>query len=174
MKELNLIPYSIREKQGKIIKIRNLAASLVILFCILFVGIYIPKMYLNILQNKETSMKAEIDKDAGIIKEAKNIEEDLKSYNEYTNKIDALSKQKVLVSNRLKEIGASIPKDVTATNINYSNGITSIIGVSKSYNSISEFAASLQMTKKYSQVRIMNETYDSNNKNYTFTINITY
>lgn len=174
MKELNLIPYSIREKQEKIIKIRNIAASFVIFLCILFVGIYIPNMYLNVLEKNETALKEDIDKNSYIMEETKNVENQLVDYNEYFNKINTLSEKKILISDRLQELAPSFPKDVAATNINYNKGIISIIGVTSNHNSISEFAANLQMTKKYSEVRIMNEAYNKEDKNYIFTINITY
>jgi len=66
-----------------------------------------------------------------------------------------LIKKAVKVTPKIKNFEKYIPKDVVLTNLTYSKGIINIAGTSTNYNSITAFAANLQMSKEYPLARII-------------------
>jgi Tfp pilus assembly protein PilN len=177
MSELNLIPYELKIKRVKRIKRINYISSGIIVFAILFAIIYIPKLYLNKLISDELDLEAKISTNTKIVKENQKLLANIKGFNLYNKEVDLLTTQKEKVTYKIKNLEKYIPVDVSLTAITYSKGTIMISGVSTNYNSISAFAANLQMSKEYPIAKINNINSSDNQsaiqaKGYTFNIAI--
>jgi Tfp pilus assembly protein PilN len=177
MSELNLIPYELKIKRVKRIKKINYISSGIIVLAILFAIVYIPKLYLNKLISNELDLEAKISTNTKIVKENQKLLSNIKSFNLYNKEVDLLTTQKEKVTYKIKNLEKYIPVDVSLTTITYSKGIIMISGASTNYNSISAFAANLQMSKEYPLAKINNINNSDNKtsikaKGYTFNIAI--
>ena len=170
MSELNLIPYEVKKKKNVDFQIRQYVSALVIILVLLFTGIYYPKAHLNSLKNKALNFKMEVKKGDKILEENIKGKEEIANYKLYTDKVKMLTEQRVIVSTKLQGLEKYTPGDITLNSLTYGKGMINITGVAKTFNSISEFAANLQMSKEYNKSTISNIAYDKTE--YTFTINM--
>lgn len=178
MRELNLVPYQIREKKAMELYIRNQIALGVIILCILFICVYLPKQGLNKLKNIEVNLISQIVANKNVEEESKNINKQVSNVNNYTEKIIMLTNNKIFVSKRISLLQKYIPKEVTLKTLSYNKGNLILTGASGKYNSISEFAANLQASKEFKSVELtsINNGADirSLSPNYKFSITIIY
>ncbi|MBL4937196.1 PilN domain-containing protein [Clostridium sp. YIM B02515] len=176
MRELNLIPYTIKAEREKKLRIKNYVSLAVILICLLFICVYIPKLESNRLKNKEMNLSQQISLSSKVIQDNKKVNSEISQINDYDKKIVSLSKQRVLVSDRIKELQSFMPKDVVLTNLNFTKNVITINGVTANFNSIAEFAANLKGTQslKNSNIVNINNSAGNSSSKYSFTINISY
>lgn len=175
MGELNLLPYSLKEKKRKIFKTRQYAAMALILICILFFGIYLPKLYLADLKKKEINLKAEINANKIILDQSKITNEELANYKQRIELVNAINQSRIIASDRIKELQQYIPKDTgfIFNNLVYNNSGFTILGTTSNYNYVSEFVANLQMSNKYKSAKIINIS-GTGKHSYNFNITILY
>lgn len=180
MSELNLIPYELKTKRKNTLKLKNYIAFVIIIIAIFFVIIYIPNLYLNKLTSEENSLTVKIASNSKVISENTKILAEIKSYDSYIKEVDVLKKQKVNFTDKIRNFQKYIPLDVVLTSINYSKGTITLGGASSNYQSISIFAANLQMSKEYPSARIANiiddgskDTATTKSEKCKFTITIT-
>lgn len=178
MSELNLIPYSLREKKIKERKIRNYSSYALILFSLLFISVYIPKLRLNSLNKDIVSLKAELTDSAPILNENKELKDKFNLVKDYIAKVDAVSKSDKSTIEKLKQLETAIPKDIIIRSLNYDkNGTLAMSGETKNYNSIAEFTANLEVSNNYKKVFVTNVTNNSQQSQtagYSFTINVEF
>jgi len=175
MKELNLIPYELKEKRDKEISVFKTIMYISIVIIILFPLFYIPNYVLNSYKLKESQLKSKISANAGINIEKENLSSEIKKYKDINAKIDSIKNQKIISSNRIRGIQKSIPTDITLSQLTYNKNSIVINGFTGNYNSISEFVANLQQTDDYKNSRISNiaSVIKIGDKTlYNFTINI--
>lgn len=172
MGELNLLPYSLKEKKRKVFKTRQYVAAALILICILFLGIYLPQVYLADLKKQEISLQAEINANKVILEQSKTTNEELANYKQRIELINVINQSRVIGSDRIKELNQYMPKDAgfTFNNLVYNKSGFTISGTTNNYNYVSEFVANLQMTKKYKSAKITSIT---GNGKYSYSFNIT-
>jgi type IV pilus assembly protein PilN len=175
MTELNLIPYHIKEKRLKVLKYRQYASYGILALCVLFMGAYMPGMFLTEIRKQEISLKVQADAGAAVLEESSMIKQDMDNIKSYIEKVDAFSGSRVFAGERIKGIEIYIPKDVAFKSMTYSKGTIVVNAVTNNYNSIGEFCANLQMSGKYAGVRVNSVNSGSDiQSRYSFTINITY
>jgi Tfp pilus assembly protein PilN len=174
MNELNLIPYSLKERKQKIYLARQYNAIFILILCILFSGVYFPSTRLAKLKEEEKLLLNKINENKAAMEENKLISSELASYNERAKLIDYFSKSRVSVANRLIDIDKVRPADIKLVSMNYTNEGTTILGSTNNYNAISEFTANLQALKKYKSAKIVNITGDGIQSSYSFSINIVH
>ena len=180
MSELNLIPYELKAKREKALRIKKYGSIGIIIFAVFFAINYIPNIYLNKLLLKEKSLEVEITSNAKVLNENTKILAEIKSYDFYIKEVDALKKQRVNITDKIKNLQKYTPLDVVITSVDYSNGALMLSGTTTNSPSISAFVANLQMSKEYPSARIVNIIDENSNvaanvqpKKYKFTINIT-
>jgi len=182
MSELNLIPYELKAKRNKTIKLKNYISIAIIILAILFVILYIPNLYLGKLNSEENSLTVKINSNSKVFQENTKLLGEIESYNSFIKQVDTLKKQRVSASDKIKNLQKYIPSDLVLTKIDYSKGTISLDGTTPDYLSISIFAANLQMSKEYPLSRIVkingDDSQSTNNTSvvlgkYKFTINIT-
>lgn len=177
MSELNLLPYELKAKRLKELKKNTYISYIVVVFAILFAIVYIPKLYVLKLERDTEKYSNYISGDSKIMIKNKKLLGDIENYKIYNDKVDFLTKQKVDVTDKIKNLQKYISKDIILTNLTYSKGVITINGITSNYNSISAFAANLQMSEEYKKAKIINIS-DSDNKDlekqgkYVFTISI--
>lgn len=173
MRELNLIPYELKEKRDKEISGYKAAFYGIIAIFIIVIMIYIPKLVLNHYISEKNQLKLTVDSNNNINKEQGSLLNAINSYKTYTEKINSIEKEKVLLSDKISGIQKFVPKDLTIKTLNYNNKIITINGSTNNYNSISEFAANLQLSDNYKNSRINSITSSSGeggSSSYDFTI----
>ncbi len=180
MSELNLIPYELKAKREKALRIKKYGSIGIIIFAVFFAINYIPNLYLDKLILKENSLEVEITSNAKVLNENTKILAEIKSYDSYIKEVDALKKHRVNITDKIKNLQKYTPLDVVITSIDYSNGALTLSGTTTSSPSISAFVANLQMSKEYPSARIVSIIDDNSNATatmqsgkYKFTINIT-
>lgn len=177
MSELNLLPYELKAKRSKELKRNTYISYIVIVFAILFTSVYIPKLYVIKLEKDTEKYSNYISGNSKIMIKNKKLIGGIENYKIYNDKVDFITKQKVDVTDKIRNLQKYISKDIILTNLTYSKGVITINGATLNYNSISAFAANLQMSKEYKKAKIINIS-NSDNKDlnkqgqYVFTISI--
>lgn len=170
MTELNLLPYSFKEKRRKYLLYQNVISVAILLICGVFISVYYPMNELSSLKKQSTQLKAQVASYQPILAEGDRLRKQLDELNSYINKVTALTSNKVIVVDKIRGLQAYIPQDIYFNSLNYSNNIITINGITTNYESISEFAANLQMSENYMDTKITNINYDKVEKTYTFSI----
>ncbi|MDF2502997.1 PilN domain-containing protein [Clostridium sp.] len=174
MKELNLIPYELKKKRDKEISLYKVILYGIIAIFIVFVILYVPNFILNHYKSEEAQLKWRVDLSSSVNAEKGSLTDEINSYRTYTEKINGISKGKVLISDKIRGIQKLIPGDLTIVTLTYNDKVITINGTTNNYNSISEFAANLQLTDNYKNSRINSITDSIGNQGsssgYNFTI----
>ena len=177
MSELNLIPYELKQKKAKEFKFKYYLIYGIAALALVVVIIMLPKLYIVYLNAEENAVSTKISNNSKVVLENQKILADISSYKLYSDKADAITKQKVNIANRIGDLGKYAPADVTFSNMALAKGAITISGNTKNYKSVSVFVANLQMTKEYSTAKIVNiSDLNSKDKNaagkYQFSISI--
>jgi Tfp pilus assembly protein PilN len=180
MAELNLLPKHLKEKNQQRIKIRNYILMGLAGACLFVFFMYIPFVRLIKVKIVESQYKKQVDiiNSKAISEESANIKKEIEGYQQYIDKVDYLTQNKVIVTDKLHELEQYVPEDVVFDSLTYNKSGLTIAATAQSMDSISEFAANLQASNNYSDVRISSITIENqdagNNKateSYKFTIN---
>lgn len=163
MYELNLLPDFLREKKQKKIQSRKYFVAGFCIFCVMFLLVCFPILKSIKVQSNEQKYKKQVEKlniDT-LITRNENIKNEIESYNQYINKVEYLSKNKILVSQKIRELEQYVPADIVFNNLTCGEDELIINGTAKSLSSISNFAANIQISGKYKDVRIGSVTMES-------------
>jgi Tfp pilus assembly protein PilN len=177
MKEINLIPYHIKQtrlKRNNLIKM-SVGVTLVAIF--LIIGACYPYVKIKKLNNKAIELKAQIEKENISKNENTKLKTEITPLKDYIDKVDSIQKNKIAVYPGLKNIEKYLPTDVIIKSLNYSNGTINISATCKQYHSIDELLANFQESKEYrkssvSNISSINDANINNQGGYTFTLNI--
>lgn len=180
MAELNLLPKHLKEKRQQRVKIRNIIIFGLLGLSVFIYFLYIPFIQLLKVRVEEGKYKKQADAMNGkaIVENNEMLKKEIDMYKQYIDKVDYLTKSKIIVTDNLRELEPYVPKDVVFDSLAYSKiGIT-IDATAQKMDSISEFAANLQMSNNYKDVRISsitkvseNTTNSAGKESYKFTIN---
>lgn len=172
MRELNLIPYEIKEREIKANKKKQVTLVIVLAGLIVFSAVYFPIAYSNIVKGKEAKLKNEVDSKKYILEEYNTIESSITAIKTHIQIADGIDKSKVFVNSTIDELASLTPGAVTFTNLTYQNGSISVNSESKDYNSIFEFVANLETSKDFTTAKLSTVTYNKDKSSYTFNITI--
>lgn len=170
MRELNLIPYEIKEKEIKANKKRQTTSILILAGLVVFSAVYFPIAYSDMLKGKEAKLKNEVDSKKYIIEEYNNVQASISMIKTHIQIADGIDKSKVSINNTLDDLELLTPGTLTFTNFTYQDGVISIVSEAKDYNSIFEFAANLETSKSFKTVKLSTIKYNKDKGNYTFNI----
>ena len=174
MKELNLIPYKIKEDKIKRSRRQSYVIYLFLIILILITGVIIPSTKLMSLQQKGTLLEKQIQKSQVSTSENVTILKQISDLKSYTDKVDYLTKTKVSTTDRFGAIEQNVPKDVAFTELKYTQAGIDVNATASYYNSICEMAAQLETSKNYSACELNKIIYDDTKSLYTFSIKLTY
>lgn len=174
MKELNLIPYKIKEEKIKRSRYQSYIIYLLLIIVILAAGAIIPSTNLSNLQSQEGLLQKQVKESQVSISESATIQKELSDLKNYTNKVDFLTKSKFSTSDRIKALEQNVPKDVVFTELKYTETGFDINATASYYNSICEMAAQLETSKNYNKSEINKISYDDTKSLYTFSIKLEY
>lgn len=182
MTELNLLPPYLKKKKQQEIKIRNyILVGIIGLSVFLFI-MYIPLYELSRVRSEEIDYKkqAEEANSTSIRVENENIKTKIENYELYIERVENLTQNKIMISNRISELEQYIPLDILFDSLTYGEMGLTINATAKSLDSISKFTANMQMSGTYNNVRVSNVRMESGTANgsstqnsevYKFTIN---
>ena len=172
MSELNLLPYSIKQKKMANLGLIQGLLVIILIAAILAAGAYLPYLKLVELRAEETSLKANVDK-AKIAKiDNDKLKKETTLIKDYIDKVDNVKKFKTSVHPIVKNLEKYLPKDVVIKNFAYTKGTINITASCKNYDSIDEFVANLQETKEYSNSTVSNLSSVGVTDEFTFTLSI--
>ncbi len=182
MSELNLLPPYLKKKRQQKINIRNYFLIGIIGVCFILFLIYIPISGLLKVKSEELKYKTQAAQTNGdaINIENENIKREIDNYKQYIDKVENLTQNKIIISNKIHELEQYVPVDIVFDSLTYGeNGLT-INATANSIDSISEFTANIQTSGSYKNVRVSNIRMENqtdtsnntqNNEVYKFTIN---
>lgn len=179
MSELNLIPYSIRDKKDRNQKKRQyFMLGIVGIFFLLFL-LFLPEAQFLRVKKQEASYKKQLEalNVEKLNTEYDEIKKEIGSLNQYIEKVDNLTKNKISSCGRIEALESYIPLNVVVDNLVYNDKEMIINGTSTGMQSASEFAANLQMSGNYKDVRITNVNLNNQDEKaeiYKFTIKCVY
>ena len=156
MSELNLIPYELKQKKVNESQLRYYVLYGIIVVVAVVVAVLIPKLYITYLNTQEDAIVVKIANNSSAISENKKLLTDISNYKLYSDKADNLTKQKVIIADKLGDISKYAPTDITFSNMALIKGAMTISGNTKNYKSVSVFVANLQISKEYSSAKIVN------------------
>lgn len=176
MAELNLLPYELRKELEKKKKQKKYVVQAAAILIMLFFGASIPRAYLAVLRIRDDKLSAQIAGNKKVLEDNVAMKNEIAKYKDYNAKVEMLTKQKVPVTDKIKNIQKYMPKDVVLNNLSYGNGKFVLNGKTSNYSSISVFAANLQMSEEYRKAKIATiDNKDDKNSSavsYEFSINI--
>jgi Tfp pilus assembly protein PilN len=156
MSELNLLPYELRNKKQKLIANRNLGFILILVLAVLVMGILALRFELNLLKSRDEVLKLEIKKSQNVLDERNNLIQSISGINKYLGKVEEITKQKIMITPKVREIEKDIPPDVKLTMLSYTADGISLSASSGNYSSLCIFCANLEMDGNYKDVRVNN------------------
>lgn len=182
MSELNLLPSYLKKKRQQKINIRNYILIGILGLCFILFLIYIPISELLKVKSEELKYKIQAEQTNGdaINIENEDIKKEIDNYKQYVGKVEHLTQNKIIVSNKIHELEKYVPVDIVFDSLTYSENALTINATANSIDSISEFTANIQMSGAYKNVRVSNIRMENqtdtsnntqNNEVYKFTIN---
>jgi len=174
MQELNLIPYSIKERKTKRDRYQSYFIYLLLLIVILAAGVIIPATNLVSLEQQQVLLQKQVQKSQVAVSENAMIKKQLTDLKGYTDKVDYLTKSKVSTTDRFGALGKNVPTDVVFTSLKYTQTGIDVSATASYYNSICEMGAQLETSKNYTKSEIDKISYDDTKSLYTFSIKLEY
>ncbi|QOX63037.1 hypothetical protein FRZ06_06625 [Anoxybacterium hadale] len=168
MAELNLIPYRMKEEQRKRYRVRQYAAAGIIIFCVLFLGLYFPMGTLLSLQTEEAALQSQIDAQKSVIEENQRLKTQTQQLKHYIQQVDKLDVEGASSVERIRGLGVYMPSGIKLIWLNYTETELSMEGASTDYSDIGEFAANLQMSDEYSNAVISEIKREDSESSYHF------
>jgi Tfp pilus assembly protein PilN len=174
MKELNLIPYKIKEVKMKRDRYESYFIYLLFLIVVLIAAVVIPATNLSNLKQQEVSLQGQVQKTQVSVGENTKIQKQLTDLKSYADKVDYLTKSKVSTTDRFDALEQNVPKDVVFTSLKYTQTGFDVEATASYYNSICEMAAQLETSKNYTNSEVDKISYDYTKSLYTFSIKLEY
>lgn len=174
MKELNLIPYEIKEKKMKRDRNESYFIYFLLLIVILVAGVVIPGTNLSNLEHQNVLLQGQVKKAQVSVNENVTIQKQLTDLKGYTDKVDYLTKSKVSTTDRFDALEQKVPEDVIFTSLKYTPTGIDVDATASYYNSICEMGAQLETSKNYTKSEISKISYDDTKSLYTFSIKLEY
>lgn len=174
MKELNLIPYKIKEVKMKRDRYESYFIYILFLIVILIAGVVIPTTNLSNLAQQHVLLQSQVQKAQVAVSENVTIQKQLTDLKGYTDKVDYLTKSKVSTTDRFDALGKNVPTDVIFTSLKYTQTGIDITATANYYNSICEMGAQLEASKNYKKSHVDKISYDDTKSLYTFSIKLEY
>ncbi|WP_163193144.1 pilus assembly protein PilM [Clostridium thermarum] len=165
---LNLLPDNMKKTKNSIRlakKIRITAAAIASIMIITSTGIY---YYYSKLAKENTELDNLIAETAKIQAENKKLKAEKNNYENYITKVELLTENKRILSEKIEGLSEYIPKDVVLLSVVYNGGTYNISARTDNYNSVATCTANLQTSEKYPNARIKNVSTDGTG----FTFNI--
>lgn len=171
--ELNVLPYSMRDKKYSS-KISQIAAIItLIVLAVMILGYAGAKYALAAVNNKQQNLKAQEDNYNKIILADAKLQNQYSQLNNFITFYQKLQKQNVSVSDTIHELEKSMPQDVTYKSISYDKNQIVISANAEKYNSACEQIANLELTDQFKNTKMQSINYNSGSKSYDFNIQIT-
>ncbi|MFL0246457.1 PilN domain-containing protein [Candidatus Clostridium stratigraminis] len=172
MRELNLIPNTIKEKRIQRKTFIKISFMAIIIVLLLAAGVVLLNINLNSLNAKEADLNAQVNAAKSVVTENTKLRNETSSYKEYIDLLSKIQKEKTPVYPVLMSLIKYMPKDIVISSLVYNAGTINISATAKNYNSINEFEANLQESKEFSNSSVTNITRDDKNRLNTFTLTI--
>lgn len=172
MRDLNLIPYEIKDKKLKAEKNRKYVSYGILVLCLIFIIAYFPLMYSKGLEKKAAGLKDQVDSKSSIINNYNSINNKIKEINIPIGLANSTEADRVLVHDRIVKLSNTFPSGIVLISLSYQPDGILITGKSSDYNSPYELAANLELTKEFNTAKIGSINYDKDSKVYNFSITI--
>lgn len=170
MEELNLLPFSLRQKQMSSKKKRKyFLISLLIIFA-LILAFFIPVLLYFSSVSKNNAVQEQLSQTIILNNKNKKLETAISGDKLYLKSVDMMTKQKYLTKDNISLFQDFMTKDTYIKSFSYNKQGIQISGSAKNYNSPSEFAANMQLSGKFSDVKLTNVTVTKDGVDFVISI----
>lgn len=154
-KELNLVPYHLREKQEKQRKRQEFIMRCSLLGATLIIGAGMLFLYKVSLTSKAENLKSEIFDKQTLIMEKENLSNEIERLNQHLDKVEALKfRQDPKTDDKIRDLMKLMPADFKVKKLTYTDKVISLDISSSSTESIQEFWANLRESKDFKKSHI--------------------
>lgn len=154
-KELNLVPYYLREQQEKQRKKQEFIMRCSLLGLTLIIGAGILFLYKVSLSSKAEKLKAEIFENQKIITEKEQLSEEIEKLNQHLDKVESLkSREDPKTDDRIRKLTSLMPVDFKVKKLSYTDDVINLEILSGSMESIQEFWANLRESEEFNRSHI--------------------
>lgn len=170
MEELNLLPLALKQKQmGSRRKRRYFLVSFLIILAV-FIAFSLPTYlyFYNVNKNKTAELK--LSETLILNNKNKKIQTAINVDKLYLSSVDMMTKGKYSTKDNIALFQNFMTKDLYIKTLAYNRQGLQINGSAKNYNSPSEFAANMQLSGKFSEVKLTNVTVSKDGVDYTISI----
>lgn len=172
MEELNLLPYSLKQRQMSSRKKRKYFFGIFLIVMALILAFGIPVfLYYNSL-NKDKIAELQLSDKQILNMKNKKLEKAINSDKMYLKSIDMMTSEKYSTKDNIALFQTFMTSDIYFESFSYNRQGVEIKGNAKYYNSPLEFAANMQLSRKFADVKLLNVQVDKNG--IVFAISVTY
>ncbi|WP_139905525.1 pilus assembly protein PilM [Clostridium thermarum] len=165
---LNLLPDNMKKAKAYLQTTKKITMAAV-LTGILVAGVTIALItYSGMLKRENDNLATVIASKSQVQKKNHELKTEKSKYESYLSKVEALTSNKIIASEKVIGLKNAIPNDVTFKAVTYIANNYTIAAETQNYNSISALAAKLQMSEEYANARIRDVNAEGGT--YTFTI----
>jgi type IV pilus assembly protein PilM len=165
---LNLLPDNMKKAKAYLQTSKKITVAAVVTG-VLVAGATIALItYSGMLKRENDNLNAVIASKSQVQKKNLELKAEKNTYESYLSKVEALTNNKVIASEKVIGLKAAIPDDVVFKNVTYLADSYTIAAETKNYESVSALAAKLQMSEEYMNARIRDVNVEEGI--YTFTI----
>lgn len=172
MRDLNLIPYEIKEKKLKSERNRKYASYVILVLCLIFAIAYFPLMYSKGIEKKAEGLKNQLDSKASIISDYNSLNAKIKEINIPIAMAGSIESSRFLVYDQIAKLSKNFPSGIVLVSASYQPGSIIINGKSSNYYDAFDLLANFELTKEFNMAKMGSINYDKDNKVYNFIITI--
>lgn len=165
MKELNLIPSSIKEKRKKIYNFRQVIALCVIGAAVLFAIAYTPFIVKRRLDAKAEEMRTEITYKNTIMAEKARLDNEIATYKKIETAVNTVKNNRTASVKVMNNIQKLVPNDIRIDSFTYADKTITMQCSTDVYNSIAEFEANVETSPNFKSVKVNSIAYNDTSKN---------
>lgn len=172
MEELNLLPFALKRKQMGSRKKRKYFLIGLSVVSVLILAFLIPVLLYISAGNKNNAAQEKLNETMALNIKNKQIEASINVDKLYLKSVDMLTKEKYFTKDNISLFQSFMTKDAYIKSFAYNRLGVQISGSAKNYSSPSEFAANMQLSGKFAEVRLSNVTVTKDGVD--FVISVTY
>lgn len=165
-KELNLVPYHLREKQEREKKRQEFILKASLLGLTLAIGAGLLFLYKVSLEKRAENLKAQVFSKQTLLIEKEHLKEEINLLDQHLQKVESLkSASDPKTDDMIRELIGLMPPEFKISKLSYSNEVINLDGNSITLAAVEEFWANLRESEKFKQSHISNI---SNNNGFNF------
>lgn len=172
MGELNLLPYTLRRKQISSEKKKKYFMIIFLAVIAFALAFLIPLFIYFSYENRDSATQDKLTQMQVMYSKNKKLENAIKVDNMYLKSVDLMTKEKYSTKDNVTLFQSFMTKDIYFKSFSYNRQGVQINGYAKNYSSPEEFTANMQLSGKFTTVKLT--SLNVTNDGVDFIVSITY